>query len=59
MQLSWSAKRELSKINCHIHTDAISQNLIPEELTSKQVSIVYANEAGVLNVAMFGLTAKE
>lgn len=57
--LAWSAKRELSKINYHIHTDAIKQNLIPEELTSKQVSIVYANEADVLNVAMFGSTAKE
>ena len=58
-QLAWSAKRELSKINYHIHTDAIKQNLIPEELTPQQVSIVYANEADVLNVAMFGLTAKE
>lgn len=57
--LAWSAKRELSKINYHIHTEAIKQNLIPEELTSQQVSIVYANEADVLNVAMFGLTAKE
>ena len=58
-QLAWSAKRELSKINYHIHTDAIKQNLIPEELTPQQISIVYANEADVLNVAMFGLTAKE
>ena len=58
-QLAWSAKRELSKINYHIHTDAIKQNLIPEELTPQQVSIVYANEADVLNVAMFGVTAKE
>lgn len=57
--LAWSAKRELSKINYHIHTDAIKQNLIPEELTPQQVSIVYANEADVLNVAMFGVTAKE
>ena len=57
--LAWSAKRELSKINYHIHTDAIKQNLIPEELTLQQVSIVYANEADVLNVAMFGITAKD
>lgn len=58
-QLAWSAKRELSKINYHIHTDAIKQNLIPEELTSQQISVIYANEADVLNVAMFGVTAKE
>jgi hypothetical protein len=58
-QLGWSAKRELAKINYHIHTDAIKQNLIPEELTTKQTSIIYANEADVLNVALFGITAKE
>ena len=58
-QLGWSAKRELSKINYHIHTDAIKQNLIPQELTSQQISIVYANEADVLNVALFGVTAKQ
>ncbi len=58
-QLAWSAKRELSKINYHIHTDAIKQHLIPEELTAKQTSIIYANEADVLNVALFGITAKE
>ncbi len=58
-QLAWSAKRELSKINYHIHTDAIKQHLIPEELTPKQTSIIYANEADVLNVALFGITAKE
>ncbi len=57
--LGWSAKRELSKINYRIHTDAIKQNLIPAEVTSKQASIVYANEADVLNVAMFGMTAKQ
>jgi len=57
--LSWSAKRELAKINYHIHTDAIKQNLIPEELTSKQASIIYADEADVLNIALFGITAKE
>ena len=57
-QLGWSAKRELSKINYRIHTDAIKQNLIPAEVTSAQASIIYANEADVLNVAMFGVTAK-
>ena len=58
-QLGWSAKRELAKINYRIHTDAIKHNLIPEELTSKQISIVYADEADVLNVALFGKTAKQ
>jgi len=58
-QLGWSAKRELSKINYHIHTDAIKQNLIPAELTLQQISYVYANEADVLNVALFGVTAKQ
>jgi hypothetical protein len=57
--IGWTAKRELSKINYHIHTDAIKQNLIPPELTPKQTSIIYANEADVLNVALFGITAKE
>ena len=58
-QLGWSAKRELAKINYRIHNDAIKHNLIPEELTSKQISIVYADEADVLNVALFGKTAKQ
>ena len=57
--LGWSAKRELSKINYHIHTDAIKHNLIPAEVTKTQASIIYANEADVLNVALFGLTAKQ
>lgn len=57
--LGWSAKRELSKINYRIHTDAIQQNLIPAEVTAAQASIIYANEADVLNVAMFGMTAKQ
>ena len=57
--LGWSAKRELSKINYHIHTDAIKHNLIPTEVTPAQASIIYANEADVLNVAMFGVTAKQ
>ena len=58
-QIGWSAKRELAKINYHIHTDAIKQNLIPVELTPIQTSIVYANEADVLNMALFGKTAKQ
>lgn len=57
-QIGWSAKRELAKINYHIHTDAIKQNLIPLELKPEQISIVYANEADVLNMALFGITAK-
>ncbi|MBR6962998.1 MAG: KilA-N domain-containing protein [Prevotella sp.] len=58
-QIGWTAKRELSKINYRIHTDAIKNNLIPEEVTSAQASIIYAEEADVLNVAMFGITAKQ
>src|SRR5690606_23158068 len=58
-QLGWSAKRELAKLNYHIHTDAIKQNLIPEELTPAQTAIVYASEADILNVALFGKTAKQ
>ena len=57
--LGWSAKRELAKINYHIHTDAIKQNLIPQEFTPQQKSFVYADEADMLNVAMFGKTARE
>ena len=57
--LGWSAKRELSKINYRIHTDAIKHNLIPAEITPAQASMIYANEADVLNVAMFGMTAKQ
>ncbi len=58
-QLGWSAKRELAKINYRIHTDAIKQNLIPQELTDAQKFFVYADEADMLNVAMFGMTAKQ
>ena len=57
--LGWSAKRELSKINYRIHTDAIKSHLIPEEVTAAQASIIYAEEADVLNVAMFGMTARQ
>ena len=58
-QIGWSAKRELSKINYRIHTDAIKENLIPKEITSAQVSVIYANEADVLNMALFGKTDKQ
>ena len=57
--LGWTAKRELSKINYRIHTDAIKSHLIPKEITSAQASIIYAEEADVLNVAMFGMTARQ
>jgi hypothetical protein len=57
--LGWSAKRELAKINYHIHTDAIKENLIPKELTAKQAAVIYADEADVLNVALFGITAAD
>ena len=58
-QLGWTAKRELAKINYHIHTDAIKRNLIPQELSAAQTLVIYANEADVLNVALFGMTAKQ
>lgn len=57
--LGWSAKRELAKINYRIHTDAIKTNLIPIELTPQQTSVIYASEADVLNMALFGMTAKQ
>ncbi len=57
--MGWTAKRELAKINYHIHTDAIKQHLIPAELTKEQISMVYASEADVLNVALYGITAKQ
>ena len=57
--LGWTAKRELSKINYRIHTDAIKSHLIPDEVTKEQANIIYAEEADVLNVAMFGMTARQ
>ncbi len=57
--LGWDIKRNLTKINYRIHTDAIKANLLPESLSKKQISIVYANEADVLNMALFGKTAKQ
>ena len=58
-QLEWNLQRTISKINYRIHTDAIKENLIPPEVTKQQASNVYANEADLLNVALFGVTAKE
>lgn len=57
--IGWTAKRELSKINYRIHTDAIKENLIPAEVTREQAALKYADEADVLNIAMFGMTAKQ
>ena len=57
--LGWDIKRNLTKINYRIHTDAIKENLIPKELTLKQMSIIYATEADILNMALFGKTAKQ
>ena len=59
LKLKWNLQRTLSKINYHIHTDAIRDNLIPKEITKQQANFVYADEADLLNVALFGLTAKE
>ena len=57
LKLNWSFQRTLAKVNYHIHTDAIKMNLIPSELTKKQISFVYADEADILNMALFGKTA--
>ncbi|AOT71806.1 KilA-N domain-containing protein [Geosporobacter ferrireducens] len=59
LSLGWNLNREISKLNYRIHTDAIKENLIPPELTQYQISITYASEADVLNVALFGITAKQ
>ena len=58
-QLGWDIKRNLAKINYRIHTDAIKENLLPRQVTKVQINNIYASEADVLNVALFGLTAKE
>jgi len=58
-QLGWDIKRNLAKINYRIHTDAIKENLIPESLSKQQISFIYASEADVLNMALFGITAKQ
>ena len=58
-QLGWDIKRNLTKINYRIHTDAIKENLIPKQLVPLQINYVYASEADILNIALFGLTAKQ
>lgn len=59
LKLDWNLQRTLAKVNYHIHTDAIKENLIPKEITKQQAGFVYATEADILNVALFGITAKE
>lgn len=59
LKLDWNLQRTLAKVNYHIHTDAIKENLIPKELSKTQMGLVYASEADLLNVALFGITAKE
>lgn len=59
LNLEWNLQRTISKINYQIHTDAIKENLIPKEITKQQASFVYATEADLLNVALFGITAKD
>lgn len=59
LELEWNLQRTLAKVNYQIHTDAIKENLIPQEVTKQQANFVYANEADLLNVALFGITAKE
>ena len=59
LSLSWNLNREISKINYRVHTDAIQQNLLPPDLTKEQQSYVYADEADMLNVALFGMTAAQ
>ncbi len=59
LKLGWNLQRTLAKVNYQIHTDAIKENLIPQKITKRQASFVYANEADLLNVALFGINAKE
>lgn len=59
LKSDWNLQRTLSKVNYHIHTDAIKENLIPAKLSKQQISFVYANEADLLNMALFGKTAKQ
>jgi hypothetical protein len=59
LKLEWNIQRTLAKVNYQIHTDAIKENLIPKELSAQQINLVYANEADILNMALFGITAKQ
>jgi hypothetical protein len=58
-QFGWDIRRNLAKINYRIHTDAIKANLIPDELSNEQINLIYATEADILNMALFGITAKQ
>ena len=58
-QLGWDIRRNLAKVNYLIHTDAVKEQLIPETLNNQQIACVYATEADLLNVALFGVTAKQ
>ena len=58
-QLGWDIRRNLAKINYRVHTDAVKERLVPPEVTSAQTSLIYASEADVLNMALFGITAKQ
>ena len=59
LQLEWNLQRTLAKVNYQIRTDAIKESLIPQKVTQQQANLVYASEADLLNVALFGMTAKE
>lgn len=59
LKLTWNLQRTLAKVNYHIHTDAIKENLIPETLSKEKINFVYADEADLLNMALFGMTAKQ
>jgi hypothetical protein len=59
LKLEWNLQRTLAKVNYHIHTDAIKENLVPASLSKEQINFVYANEADMLNMALFGMTAKQ
>ena len=59
LKLSWNLQRTLAKVNYHIHTDAIKENLIPSTLSKEKINFVYANEADMLNMALFGINAKQ
>ena len=59
LKLNWNLQRTLAKVNYHIHTDAIKENLIPATLSKEKINFVYANEADMLNMALFGMTAKQ
>jgi KilA-N domain len=59
LKLEWNLQRTLAKVNYHIHTDAIKENLIPKELSNIEISYIYANEADMLNMSLFGIMAKD